>query len=111
MLKVVLLIGLSSLMNFSPQLMLKFRLCMRCIVPYRSYQDYKTHYLSGCDIYVIRLMRDGSLGMSKPCQTCLTMIQKMGIRRVYYSDANGDIKMELASEMTSEHICSGERFS
>lgn len=45
--------------------------------------------LKGKDIHVIRFRRNGSIGMSKPCEFCQKMIESVGIRRVYYTDDNG----------------------
>jgi deoxycytidylate deaminase len=45
--------------------------------------------LVGCDIFVFRQCKDGSLGCSKPCKFCMEFIKKMGIKRVYYSDIDG----------------------
>lgn len=48
--------------------------------------------LRGLEILVIRLGRGGDLRLSLPCQHCMMYIQDTGIKRVYYSDKNGDIK-------------------
>ena len=52
--------------------------------------------LSGCDIYVARKMRtsDEPLGMSRPCKQCMEMIREAGIRRVYYTNRDGNWQME-----------------
>lgn len=43
------------------------------------------------DLYVIRIRRDLSIAPSKPCDACLSLIKKVGIKRVYYST---DISIE-----------------
>lgn len=52
--------------------------------------------LSGADIYVARKMRSKGepLGMSRPCKPCMKMIREAGIRRVYYTDRDGNWQME-----------------
>ena len=52
--------------------------------------------LSGMDIYIARKMRSVGepLGMSKPCEQCMRMIQEAGFRRFYYTDQDGDWQME-----------------
>lgn len=42
-----------------------------------------------CDIYVIRIKKDNSLGLSKPCSSCNKLIKYVGIKRVYYSTDEG----------------------
>ena len=37
------------------------------------------------DIYIVRILRDGTLSNSKPCAICMAMIQTAGIRRIFYS--------------------------
>ena len=40
-------------------------------------------------LYVARLKKNGTLGMSKPCIWCQEMITKLGIKRVFYSTDKG----------------------
>jgi len=39
----------------------------------------------GADIYIVRILRDGTLSNSKPCSICMSMIQTAGIKRIIYS--------------------------
>ena len=48
--------------------------------------------LEGADLYVVRLLKNGAVAMAKPCSVCEKFIHDVGIRRVYYSNAEG--KME-----------------
>ena len=54
--------------------------------------------LNGTSIYVARKMRSKGepLGMSRPCIECMKMILAAGIKRIYYTDRNGEWKMEKA---------------
>jgi len=54
------------------------------------------HDLVGMDIYVARRMRSKGepLGMSRPCKQCLKMIRTAGIKRIYYTNRQGDWQME-----------------
>ena len=47
--------------------------------------------LKGSSILVIRLSANGELALSKPCEYCMTYIEHVGIRDIYYSITN-DIK-------------------
>ena len=45
--------------------------------------------LYGADLYVTRILKNGETAMAKPCAICQKFIADVGIRRVYYSVANG----------------------
>ncbi len=62
---------------------------------------------SKIDIYVVRVNRLGELMNSKPCYHCTRMLKMLGIRRVYYSDNNGNIVCERVSELSNTHITGG----
>lgn len=44
----------------------------------------------GGDIYVVRILRDGTLANSAPCDTCVYALRRSGIHRVYYSRGEGE---------------------
>jgi len=50
--------------------------------------------VSGCDIIVVRILKDGSLALSKPCPHCLSMLIAHGLRHLYYVNENGLLKKE-----------------
>ena len=52
--------------------------------------------LPSMDIYVARIMRskDEPLGMSRPCQQCMVMIREAGLKRIYYTNRDGNWEME-----------------
>lgn len=41
------------------------------------------------DIYVVRILRNNSLALSKPCDGCMKLIKDVGIKNIYYSTENG----------------------
>lgn len=43
----------------------------------------------GCDLYVVRIDREGKLKNAKPCASCMNVIEAAGIRRIYYTDEDG----------------------
>lgn len=45
--------------------------------------------LSGCEIYVYRERKDGSLGSSKPCIFCEQLIKNVNLKKVHYTIDNG----------------------
>lgn len=51
-------------------------------------------------ILVIRIKRDtGELVLSKPCHDCINAMRKCGIKKVYYSDNDGNIVMERVNSI------------
>lgn len=44
-----------------------------------------------CDLYVFRFNRTGETLNSRPCDTCCLLIQRAGIKNVYYSDEHGGV--------------------
>ncbi len=67
------------------------------------------HELKGMDILIIRVRANGSLGDSRPCNTCVEKLKKAGIRRAYYSTQDGDIKCEEVSKMELTYYTSAMR--
>lgn len=51
--------------------------------------------IKGASILVVRTNRQGtSRGMSRPCEVCTKMIRRVGIKRVYWYDWNGELRKE-----------------
>lgn len=50
------------------------------------------HKTTGATVYVIRVKKDGSYGMSKPCSICKDVLKFVGIKRVYYTNNQGIIE-------------------
>ena len=48
--------------------------------------------LEGASLYVVRILKDGSLAMSKPCLICQRFIADVGISNVFYVERNGEYK-------------------
>lgn len=44
----------------------------------------------GAKLFVARITRGGNLGLAKPCQRCMETIKASGIKKVYYTDENGE---------------------
>lgn len=47
--------------------------------------------LKNTSLLVVRINPQGLLKLAKPCQKCLTFIQYVGIKKVYYSTEEGTI--------------------
>lgn len=64
------------------------------------------------DILIIRIgnPRTGKLRNSRPCNSCIEKLSQYDIRRVYYSDQNGDIVYETLDNMKRIHVSSGHQF-
>ena len=46
----------------------------------------------GDTIVVVRVMKNGKLTCSRPCEKCMRFIKDYGIKKVYYSDWDGTMK-------------------
>lgn len=45
----------------------------------------------GAEIFVQRIMKNGTTGISKPCIACHNAIKDAGITKVWYHDENGNL--------------------
>lgn len=53
-------------------------------------------HIAGGDMYVVRLKRDGTKALSKPCNLCMWVMKKHGVNKVFYTikdDEYGVIKL------------------
>ena len=55
------------------------------------------------DLIVIRINKQGDLVSSRPCYNCLEMMKAVNIKKVYYSDNDGNIICENVKDMISIH--------
>jgi deoxycytidylate deaminase len=60
-------------------------------------------------IIVIKLANGNTLGNSKPCINCLNKLKKLNIKRIFYSDKNGNIVGEKIKNMISGIITEGDK--
>lgn len=51
----------------------------------KTMNRYGDQILQHCSIYVLRVMKNGSLGYSKPCESCQAFIKSVGIKKIYWS--------------------------
>lgn len=49
--------------------------------------------ISGMSILVVRLDAKNSLTLAKPCQHCLTYLDYVGIKKIFYSDGGKVLKL------------------
>lgn len=68
----------------------------------------KLKFTSG-HLLVVRLNSNNKLANSKPCVDCLEKLKKIGIKKIYYSDAMGRIVEEKIRYASSSHVCSGKK--
>ena len=46
----------------------------------------------GATVYVVRINREGTPRMSKPCPMCESALKHVGVKRVVYTDRDGSIE-------------------
>lgn len=44
---------------------------------------------SQVEVYTYRELKDKSLAMSRPCESCIAFIKQLGIRKIYYTTSDG----------------------
>lgn len=49
---------------------------------------------SGVKVVSLRIRKDGSLAMAKPCKACEAWMRHFGVKKVTYSDSNGNLVTE-----------------
>jgi tRNA(Arg) A34 adenosine deaminase TadA len=57
-------------------------------------------------LYVVRLAASG-IRHSGPCENCLSIIKKIGIRKIVFSCDNGKFEMHTVRNYISYHITHG----
>ena len=58
-------------------------------------------------LLVIRLLPSGKLGNSRPCNHCVSLMRQVGLKKVYYSNQEGNIVMEKVQGMLALHQSQG----
>jgi deoxycytidylate deaminase len=64
----------------------------------------------GLDILVIRINKNFALKNSRPCNHCIDKLKKIGIRKVFYSNEDGNIVSEFIHDMEKLHVSDGNKF-
>jgi deoxycytidylate deaminase len=60
-------------------------------------------------LLVIRVNNNNKLMESKPCSNCINYIKSLGIKKIYYSTSDSNIKYNKINNLHSEHISVGFR--
>lgn len=55
-------------------------------------------------LLVIRVGKDGSLRDSKPCQYCYEFINKIGIKKIYFSTNNQDVEIIKTNDIDCKEL-------
>jgi deoxycytidylate deaminase len=64
--------------------------------------------IKGMDILIIRISKtNNNLKNSRPCNNCIEKMAQRGIRKVYYSNHNGEIVCDFIDSMSRIHNSSG----
>ena len=60
-------------------------------------------------LYVVRIGNDDTLRNSAPCTNCFDVIREMGIKRIVFSNENGEIISTNTNSFTTTHFTHGTR--
>jgi deoxycytidylate deaminase len=74
----------------------------------RDARKAKKRCVEGCDMYIVRLKKDtDEWAMSRPCKECWEVMHTLGIKKVYYTTADGTWLREKVASMEITHRSSG----
>jgi deoxycytidylate deaminase len=54
--------------------------------------------LTGCKIYVVRLLKNGNTAIARPCGTCQEVLKAYGIKTMVYTTDNGWDREEVYND-------------
>lgn len=57
-----------------------------CLLPLINRRDID---FSRVKLYIWRCRADGSLGIARPCKSCMHLIKELGIKNIYYTNEGG----------------------
>ncbi len=61
--------------------------------------------IEGSTLLVIRVRKDGSLGMARPCCLCMSRIIQAGVKKVIFSNNDGVLEsLKLVAENSSVYL-------
>jgi len=69
--------------------------------------DKKKRKLSRMKLYVLRLKPNGKMGNSAPCILCTNFMKECGIKKISYSDSDGNIISINISDYETKHESNG----
>jgi deoxycytidylate deaminase len=73
------------------------------------FSKFSKNNVKNMDIIVIRVNKHNVLKNSRPCNDCIEKLTICGIRKVYYSNSNGEIVSEIVQDMKKIHVSLGNR--
>jgi tRNA(Arg) A34 adenosine deaminase TadA len=53
----------------------------------------RRHRVSDATVYIVRLLKSGKIANSKPCCECRKMLKESGVRAVYFSGEEGEVRI------------------
>jgi len=66
-------------------------------------------WVRGLDILIIRIDKNLNLKNSRPCNACIDKLKEKGIRKVFYSNEEGEIVCEFIDNMDKLHVSSANK--
>jgi len=60
-----------------------------------------------CNVLIIRVNNKGDLLGSKPCVNCTKILNKLPIKRIYFSNNDGEIECVSKAQFISTHTSDG----
>lgn len=68
---------------------------IHCLIPISSFDiDW-----SNVTLYIVRVLKDNTLAMARPCPACMHYIKDLGIKNIYYTTNDGFAYENLQKEI------------
>ena len=85
---------------------------IRNFYKFKKYEKYKfiNKIIKNGTLYVVRINNKGELRSSAPCINCYDIISKVGIKKIVYSDIDGNITSCYTKNYNIKHISYGHRY-
>lgn len=70
----------------------------------RQSKKSKRNRYTKIDVYVVRINAKSIMTNARPCVYCTNTMKSIGVKKIFYSDWDGNIKMEHVRTMESTHV-------
>lgn len=65
--------------------------------------------LKKCILWIVRISKNNKLTESKPCSDCLSFIKRIGIKKIVYTNYNGEIIINKTDNIISTHLSHAQK--
>jgi deoxycytidylate deaminase len=67
--------------------------------------------LSKCILWVVRVSKTNTLTESKPCSDCLSFIKRIGVKKIAYTNKEGNLVLQNTKNISSTHLSHAQKLT